>query len=63
MDRRSYGVQIWHFPRSEIPADIKQNRPDPDTWGKPLARFHGLCGFDQEFREHAVIEIDGVLTN
>jgi hypothetical protein len=30
------GIKVWHFTRSEIPADITSDSPDPSKWGKPV---------------------------
>jgi hypothetical protein len=33
------GVTVWHWQRSQIPADIHSSSPDPSSWGTPQARF------------------------
>jgi hypothetical protein len=56
IEQTSYGLQIWLFTRStKIPDDIQEGRLDPTTWGKPMARFHGICDFDGQFFNHLVI--------
>ena len=63
MNWTPYGIKIWHFPRSAIPDNIKEGVPDPETWSKPLAKFHGLCDFNNEFREQMVNFIKCIHTN
>jgi len=41
----STGVAVWFFPRNNIPSDITNNQPNPNTWGLPYANFQfgGNC--------------------
>ncbi|KAI1699202.1 lectin c-type domain-containing protein [Ditylenchus destructor] len=32
-------IAVWHFKRSEIPADLIAGKPCPSSWGKPVAYF------------------------
>lgn len=48
-------IKIWHFPRAKIPADIKLNKPNPNNWGIPLARFPDSCSIDQHFKENRIV--------
>jgi len=32
-------IQMFYFDRNNIPADIKAEKPQPTTWGKPYAYF------------------------
>jgi len=32
-------IAAWFWPQSKIPSDISSNKPNPNTWGKPYARF------------------------
>jgi hypothetical protein len=34
-----YGINVWFFPRDDIPADITANQPTPSSWGQPVANF------------------------
>ncbi|KAL1656816.1 hypothetical protein SLS61_000612 [Didymella pomorum] len=29
-------IEVWHFKRSAIPADVASDTLDPSTWGKPV---------------------------
>ncbi|KAI4246937.1 MAG: hypothetical protein LQ352_006254 [Teloschistes flavicans] len=49
----STDIQIFHFPRADVPADISSSpsaHPDPSTWGMPVARFGGACNIDAHFQ-------------
>lgn len=38
LDKR--GIKIWHFDRSDVPADIEKGNPNPEHWGvKPVMNF------------------------
>lgn len=39
-------LQLWVFPRDEIPADITSGSPDPTCWGTPLFQFDSNNGCD-----------------
>jgi hypothetical protein len=52
----STGIRAWHFPRSEIPADIDAKKPNPDNWGPPAAFFSGgTCDMQHHFFDHTLI--------
>jgi hypothetical protein len=45
-------IRIYHFARSNIPANILSGNPDPSTWGLPSANFdsaNGGCDIDANF--------------
>jgi hypothetical protein len=50
------GIQIWHFPRGQIPKDITDETPNPSTWDDHLvASFSSTtCGMNQHFYEHVL---------
>lgn len=48
-------VNIWFFPRSEIPEDLNTPNPDPTKWGKPNAQFKGTCDFDKLLKEQRFV--------
>ncbi|TID16427.1 hypothetical protein E6O75_ATG11545 [Venturia nashicola] len=47
-------IQVFHFARSNIPADILAGTPDPTTWGTPLALFSG-CDFDSYVKNQTIV--------
>jgi len=49
-------IQSFYWPRSAIPADIKNNNPNVGSWGKPYAFFQlgGNCP-NSHFRAHQVV--------
>jgi hypothetical protein len=51
----SRGVQIWFFPRNNIPEDITKGKPKPETWGTPGANFSKPCDFESHFKEHWIV--------
>ncbi|KAJ7684334.1 glycoside hydrolase family 16 protein [Mycena polygramma] len=52
-------INVWHFSRDKIPADIKSNKPNPTGWGTPTGSFvaGSGCDFSQHFKDH-VLTID-----
>lgn len=49
-------IQIWHFPRDKIPADITAKTPDPLQWGPPTGSFSAgtECDFGTHFQDHTL---------
>ena len=44
-------IKIWHFSRSQIPTDITDKQPDPESWPQPDAIFGGSsCAVDKYFK-------------
>lgn len=53
---RSAGIRVWQFPRDDIPGDIRNNTPDPSTWGSASADFPNTgCNIDKHFRNQSII--------
>lgn len=53
---RSAGIRVWQFARGSIPGDIRNNTPDPSTWGTALADFPNTgCNIDNHFRNQSII--------
>ena len=51
----STGIKAWHFPRTNIPADINAQNPDPSTWGPPAAFWSSSsCDIATHFFEHVL---------
>ncbi|PVH95870.1 glycoside hydrolase family 16 protein [Periconia macrospinosa] len=48
------GIKVWYFPTRDVPANIRNNNPDPNSWGQPIANFAG-CNFDDKFRDLNII--------
>ncbi|KAI9847413.1 MAG: hypothetical protein M1837_002602 [Sclerophora amabilis] len=48
-------INLWFFPRSNIPGDALGSNPDPLAWGTPVANFQGPCDIDSKFKEHQII--------
>ncbi|KAL2010585.1 hypothetical protein VTN00DRAFT_6392 [Thermoascus crustaceus] len=52
----SQTIRIWFFSRAEgIPQDIVEGRPDPATWGTPVAQLGQGCVIDQHFENLNVV--------
>ncbi|RDB23664.1 putative glycosidase C21B10.07 [Hypsizygus marmoreus] len=52
----SIGIKMWHFARTEIPADIVAQTPDPSTWPAPVAYWSASsCDMASHFYEHSLI--------
>ncbi|TFK29680.1 glycoside hydrolase family 16 protein [Coprinopsis marcescibilis] len=50
------GIKMWHFARSEIPADLKEERPNPATWVTPVAFWSSrTCDMGKNFYEHTLV--------
>ncbi|EJD55251.1 hypothetical protein AURDEDRAFT_109653 [Auricularia subglabra TFB-10046 SS5] len=49
-------IAVWFFPRSRIPNDIADRRPQPGSWGTPFARWPGSsCNTMDFFKDHNAI--------
>ncbi|KAJ7170472.1 glycoside hydrolase family 16 protein [Mycena crocata] len=49
------GIKIWRFPRTAIPSDITDHKPNPDNWGKPTAFFSSsACDISSHFKNHVL---------
>lgn len=56
MELRSEGIRIWMFARDAIPQDIKDQNPDPSSWGTALADFPNLeCDIVSHFKNMSII--------
>ena len=45
-------LSFWRFARGEIPQDIHDSRPNPDSWGTPIARWTDeSCDIENAFRD------------
>nr|AWH98111.1 beta 1,3(4)-glucanase [Aphelenchoides besseyi] len=49
-------IRIWFIPRSNIPSDILDSKPDPSKWGKPLAEFtNQQCDLNAKIRSQNIV--------
>jgi len=45
-------LSFWRFARTEVPQDILNGTPDPDSWGTPIARWTDeSCDIENAFRD------------
>ena len=52
----STGVTMWHFTRSEIPADITAKKPDPSSWPTPVGFWSSdSCDVGSYFYDHTLV--------
>lgn len=51
------GIKIWYFARSDIPADIESNAPDPKNWGQPVMDFEpgSNCDVTKSWRKMKIV--------
>lgn len=52
------GIKIWYFARSDIPADIESDKPDPKKWGQPVMNFKpgGNCDVSRSWRKMKMVD-------
>lgn len=48
-------LKIWFFPRSSIPESLSSGKPDPSTFGTPMAHLQGSCDFQERFTHQKLI--------
>jgi len=49
-------VSFWRFERNQIPQDIQDEDPNPQTWGIPVAYWsESSCDIAKAFRDHSII--------
>jgi hypothetical protein len=49
-------ITFWRFERSQIPQDIQDGNPDPETWGIPVAYWsNDSCDIANAFRDHSIV--------
>jgi len=49
-------ITVWSFSRDQIPQDIHDGNPNPDTWGTPVAFWSSnSCDIANAFRDHSII--------
>jgi len=50
----SSGIKVWYFAARDVPSNIKNGNPDPNSWGAPQANFAG-CNFDSKFSNMNIV--------
>ncbi|KAJ3563751.1 hypothetical protein NP233_g8741 [Leucocoprinus birnbaumii] len=52
-------IKIWHFPRDQIPDDIKAQKPNPSSWPHPVAAWDSqYCDIQKAvFQQTLVLDI------
>lgn len=56
----SAAIQVYFWPRNEIPGDVSAGAPDPSTWGTPLADFEQAndgCNIDQNWLAQTIVSL------
>lgn len=48
-------VKIWFFPRGSVPDDIKNGKPNPAGWGKPVSQFQGGCNIPSKIKNQQIV--------
>ncbi|KAL0944291.1 mixed-linked glucanase [Colletotrichum truncatum] len=52
----SDAIRIWHWTRQCIPPDVVSKKPDPSTWGLPIALFGtSTCEVDKYFKNMSIV--------
>ena len=47
-------ISFWRFERNQIPQDIQDENPNPETWGIPVAYWSDqTCDIAKAFRDHS----------
>lgn len=54
MEWTSQHINVWFFPRNNIPSTIQSGEPDVSKFGQPMANFLG-CDLDNYFYNHAIV--------
>ena len=50
------GISMWHFARSDIPADVTSRSPTPANWGTPTGFWSSqTCDIAANFYEHVMV--------
>jgi hypothetical protein len=51
----SSGIKVWFFAARDVPANIRNGNPDPNSWGTPTANFGGGCDYNSKFRDMNIV--------
>jgi len=56
MEWTEEAIKIWNWAETDIPANIGQGKPDPSTWGLPIALFGGSsCDANTYFKDMSIV--------
>ncbi|KAF2192567.1 glycoside hydrolase family 16 protein [Zopfia rhizophila CBS 207.26] len=50
----SSAIKVWYFAARDVPANIRNGNPDPNSWGQPQANYAG-CNFDAHFSNMNIV--------
>jgi hypothetical protein len=51
-------IEVWHFKRSAIPADVASDTLDPSTWGKPvLSMLPQNCDISKVWKKMKIVGV------
>jgi hypothetical protein len=53
----SDAIKVWYFAARDVPGNIRNQNPDPNSWGPPIANFAG-CNFDEKFNSMNIVSLD-----
>jgi hypothetical protein len=54
----SSGIKVWYFASRDVPGNIRNGNPDPNTWGTPIANYgNGGCDFNGRFRDMNIVSL------
>jgi len=49
-------ISMWSFSRCQVPQDIQDGTPNPETWGVPVASWSSDgCDIANAFKDHSII--------
>lgn len=48
-------INVWFFPNSSVPSDIRNGKPNPLGWGFPSAKFAGACDINSHFKDLQIV--------
>ncbi|KAL6712675.1 hypothetical protein ACN47E_000552 [Coniothyrium glycines] len=51
----SSGIKVWFFAARDVPSNIRNGDPDPNSWGTPTANFGGGCDYNSKFRNLNIV--------
>lgn len=49
------GIKVWYFASRDVPTNIRNGNPDPNSWGTPAANFGPGCDYGARFRDLSIV--------